>query len=39
MWLLDLVPQRELSNAAKNILGLGLQARVVPEAPACSRGE
>jgi putative transposase len=26
-------------NAAKNILGLGLQSRVVPEAPGLSRGE
>jgi putative transposase len=25
-------------NAAKNILGLGLQSRVVPEAPGLSRG-
>src|SRR3989441_11122123 len=26
-------------NAAKNILGLGLQSRVIPEAPGLSRGE
>ncbi len=26
-------------NAAKNILGLGLQARVIPEAPGFIRGE
>lgn len=33
-----LVIDRDL-NASKNILGLGLQARVIPEAPGLSRGE